>query len=711
MNVYEKTSIEINLKIKMKNIFSLIMLTAIFICADDLSAQWQQTNGPRGGLTSCYASDTDEIYVGTHHGGVFRSINNGASWAACNNGLTALNITALCADNEKVYMCNGTNGFYRSIDDGQSWQTFPSFWSSYQMGCVAAQGDHIFVGTWGSGFMVSNDGGNSWNNAMSGIVPSTVGYMAPYVQIVDDVVYCIVNAKLYSSVDYALNWSLMEDGFPSNTSIYQIQTVGSNLFATTSAGLFTTNTNVINWIDVTDNLPIPFSFPMTSDGNLLYITGIYGEGVFYTSDYGLTWTEMNTNWQNTVASIYGLGEGKFMVQTSFTSADFLSNEREALYFTENNGSTWENVTNEITSTICLSFTVLGDKLLTGSSSSGIFSSSDEGGTWSHLGVNNINVSTMYSVGNTALVGGEFGIKRSTDNGESWLYASSGLYNISTRGFTHIDENIFTANVDGVYISVDDGQNWSPQNNGLTSLNTLSLLAMNDTLYAGTVNGVFVSTNYGGSWESVSNGLPPNAAVTCIKSIGSTLFIIVSGNLDAGIYASQDHGANWYNVHTNQLFSTLEVVQNMLFAGTRFEWDISQVGVKVSHDLGATWLDANEGLSNNMVYDLEVSGDYIYASTLGSGVYKRPLTDFMPENISKETRANISIFPNPANDRITINVPSHLIGNDAVITNELGQQIKVISKITANNIQVDCSAFATGFYVVQIGEERVRLVVQ
>ena len=693
----------------MKNIFTLCSIVLMLALANFTNAQWQQTNGPRGGLASCYASDDDEIYAGTNYGGLFRSTNEGASWTACNNGLTALNITALSTDNETVYIGNGTNGLYRSTDDGQSWQTFPSFWSSYQLSCIATQGENMYVGTWGSGFMVSNDGGSTWANAMDGIAPSIVGYMAPYVQIVDDLVYCIVNGQLYISNDDAASWNLLEDGFPENTSIYQIQAVGNSLVTTTSAGLFTSDNDGQSWADVTANLPIPMSFPMTSAENYLYISGNYGEGIFYSNDNGLTWTVVNESWQNAVASIYAVGVGKLLVQTSFTSADNLSDDQDALYYTENNGNTWENVTNEITNTICLSMVVLGNELFTGTNATGIFSTSDQGETWSHLGVNNAEIRTMHAVGNTLLAAGPFvGIKRSIDNGETWSYASQGLYNISTRGFTHIDENIFAANIDGVYVSADDGQNWSPQNNGLTTLNILSLHAIEDTLFAGTQNGVFISTNYANSWESISNGLPPYSTVTSIKNIGNTIVIVVS---NSGIYTSQDNGANWTNVNSLTSFSTLEVSGNMLLAGTRADYGVTQVGVMMSNDLGATWQDVNQGLTNNMVFDLQVAGDYIYACTLGSGVFKRPLADFISENISEEMTQDISIYPNPTSDNITIKILSKLIGSDAIITNELGQQVQRIGNVTSTNFQIDCSSLAAGFYVVKIGEHKVKLVVE
>src|SRR5258705_10206387 len=57
---------------------------------------WMQTNGPQGGDGIALASNSiGHVFVGTQGGGVFRSTDNGETWAGINNGLTATNVRAL----------------------------------------------------------------------------------------------------------------------------------------------------------------------------------------------------------------------------------------------------------------------------------------------------------------------------------------------------------------------------------------------------------------------------------------------------------------------------------------------------------------------------------------------------------------------------------------------------------------------------------------
>src|SRR5213592_2110592 len=57
---------------------------------------WMQTNGPQGGDGIALARNSiGHVFVGTQGGGVFRSTDDGETWAGINNGLTATNVRAL----------------------------------------------------------------------------------------------------------------------------------------------------------------------------------------------------------------------------------------------------------------------------------------------------------------------------------------------------------------------------------------------------------------------------------------------------------------------------------------------------------------------------------------------------------------------------------------------------------------------------------------
>ena len=103
--------------------------------------------------------------------------------------------------------------------------------------------------------------------------------------------------------------------------------------------------------------------------------------------------------------------------------------------------------------------------------------------------------------------------------------------------------------------------------------------------------------------------------------------IAAGN-DTCVFVSTDAGVTWHASARVRPGTPLVVAvrthHGRLYAGTAHQ------GVFVSDDLGATWSDFNQGLvggpfdSQLDISSFEVRGDNLFASTLGAGVYVRPL---------------------------------------------------------------------------------------
>ena len=78
------------------------------------------------------------------------------------------------------------------------------------------------------------------------------------------------------------------------------------------------------------------------------------------------------------------------------------------------------------------------------------------------------------------------------------------------------------------------------------------------------------------------------------------------------------------------------------------------------------------------------------------------------------KENILIFPNPATDRIVINIPDEYIGQDLRIYNLNGVLIKKLSKNYKNQIEVEVSNLPSGMYYMLLGNDivlKAKFVVQ
>ena len=697
----------------MKHIFTLCSIAFLFAISNYTTAQWQHTNGPRGGYVSCYANNEDEIYVGTQYGGVFRSTNNGASWSARNHGLKSYEINCIAMDGDELYVgsrMGGYDGLCHSSDDGMTWSTFPNLWTSYEPSCVAASGDNIYVGTAGGGNFFSHDGGASWSSSISGIVPY-VYYVTSQVLILEDKLLTIVNGKIYESLDGGLTYNQLDDGFAEGVYPSKISVVGANLFAASFSGLYTSTDGGAFWSPISADLPeMPYGMSMSTAGNYIYIAGGVDGAILFSNNNGFDWSTLNTNWDTGMSSFHALSNGELLIQSGSYSVDWSIFDAPQLHYSGDNGGTWADVTNEITSTWCLSLNADGDDIYVGTQFTGMYKTSNEGDSWELSSTPDywVSMGAMATFGNTIMVAGDGGMLRSIDDGATWTVCNEGLQATGTLAFAQVGTDIFATSPAGVFVSTDDGQTWTDSNYGIADDYVKDITNIDNILFAVSETGVYTSTNFGNSWSDINGDLPSDFHPYKIGHMGDVLF--VSGN-DSGImFKSNNGGVSWtsMNFETLGIPATFAVQDEMLFVGVNANLD--SPGVFMTNDLGETWTDVSNGLDNNLVFDMIVNNGWVYACTKGSGVYKRPLAEFLPENIAEDRSANISIYPNPASDHITLNIPSGLLGSDVLITNQLGQQVKWIGNVTTTRLQVDCSTFASGIYLVHVGNRNVKLVI-
>lgn len=177
------------------------------------------------------------LYAGSFGGGVFKSTNNGQSWAATNSGLTAMVIPALIASGPNLLAGAQGSGIYRSTNDGQSWTPSSEGLPPYQdITGFALIDTVVFAGTYGEGVFFTTDQGKSWKAVNNGLP-----YLYVRALIAD-------GASLFASTDGdegrgvfllpALDreWSAINQGLTVTDVRSLFITNGRRLFAGTSGG-------------------------------------------------------------------------------------------------------------------------------------------------------------------------------------------------------------------------------------------------------------------------------------------------------------------------------------------------------------------------------------------------------------------------------------------------------------------------------------------
>jgi photosystem II stability/assembly factor-like uncharacterized protein len=101
------------------------------------------------------------------------------------------------------------------------------------------------------------------------------------------------------------------------------------------------------------------------------------------------------------------------------------------------------------------------------------------------------VYTLTVSGANLFAGATTGVFKSTDNGDAWIRADSGLPDTTVNDFLApiTGGSLYSAQfVEGVYLTTDDGNSWAAASEGLTNFEVASLAIIESTLFAGTNGG-------------------------------------------------------------------------------------------------------------------------------------------------------------------------------------------------------------------------------
>ena len=396
-------------------------------------------------------------------------------------------------------------------------------------------------------------------------------------------------------------------------------TLGTTLFAgTDGGGVFKSTDNGATWSASSNGITFPFITTLAVVGNDLFAGTLFG--VFRSSDNGLNWTEPNKEFATGISRMVAVSDYLF-VHTSGADGPF----QDQTFRSADRGLTWTEVQNF---TYRISFAAMGGDLYIASYYNGdkwIFRSSNNGDSWVRAtgaglpeGLSAGEVTDVISKGSLLFLilfdyndNRSSRVYKSTDRGENWTLASTGLPQDEYNAIAVKEDNLFLAGNAGVYRSSNNGASWVVANTGLTNARVYTFGIAGSTLLAGTNTGVFTSATNGSSWTLSNIGL---AAVTIAAIVQKGTDLFVGGQ---GVFTSSNKGETWSERNTgltNKTVNALIAVGNDLFAG------VEEDGVFYSANNGVNWIGINNGLNNKRITSLLSYGEKIFAGTPGDGIY-------------------------------------------------------------------------------------------
>ncbi len=663
----------------MKKPFLLII---IHLFAISSFAQWVPTNGPNGGDVNCFAFSGDYIFAGTNSG-AFITSDNGANWTAINNG-------------------------------------FPEF---IGISSLAVSGSNLYAGTW-AGLFKSTDNGSNWVGVNNGIPGLNNDIQLLAVSGNNILVWADYN--LFVSVDNGDNWTAVNVGLTVFSSICSFAFSGANIFlgASEYGGVFMSSDNGFNWTPVLEGVSVSCLVAMNGS---VYCGTSNGE-VFFSNDNGSNWTSLNTNWPQyteiralaIIGDVILLGtsdQGVFQSINggiSWTSVSgglfnnyvncfaqngnywYAGTEGGGAYLTSDNGNSWHAINNGLGYSWVNSLTASDNNLFAATYGSGVLRFSEVDNTWHAVnnGLSRCRIHCMAANDVSVFAGTDRGVFVSTDNGISWNTSASSLVYSDVGSLVICGDYILARQGSHIYVSSDNAISWyTPTGDPSLFLSiVMSLLADGSNVFAFTAGGgVYKSVDNGISWaqlSSINADYPRVAAAT-----DNCLFVSNGGLSDENFVSSScDNGITWVSsengLANGEQVLSFAVRGNIIFAGARGH------GVYMSTNNGNNWTPIDNGLIDRDVYALAISGDYLYASVMGGGVWKRSLDEVI--GVPNVEEVSIELYPNPARDYFEVNA-----GNSAFIKlyDQLGRE--VLSQRTSGKTTVQMDHFPEGIYVVKV----------
>lgn len=561
------------------NLLYAAILGAGIYKSTDAGATWTPSNNGLGHLEvrtiRNKPGSTAVLYAPTEGGeGFYKSTDGGATWQASNTGLDCHFVRNVSVAGNAGYLLAATScGVFRSVNEGATWaKVCPGISSNVTTANQDLSGQVLFLAT-NSGAYFSNDFGATCTPTTSGgpVVSPLTGPSGP---IAFDIRSAGTNTYLvnvqgngvFRTTDGGVNW-LPVTGIPSNAPpLSSFGNVSTTWWVPLDGlGIYKSTDNGVNWApDTTLNgLPWHMRFFFAGPGGTWW-AATYA-GIYKSTDNGANWTKVSTGLPNG----HAVNLAAYVPSLASLPPENVYAPAETVYKSTDGGSTW-----------AVSDTGLNGKLThraggmtvdpndpntiyVSTVNYGIYKSTNAGANWAPVNAglpsNLVNGTPDFRIApsNSQVLYAGFdtglGIFKSTNGGTSWTDVSTNLpigdARFVNRPAVHPTnpDIVYISTRAGVYKSTDGGVTWLLKTPGsstgfnigrveISTNNPQLLLAMTyfaDALdRAYTVSGVYLSRDGGDSWiQLVGNEKITHARLVENPGGSTDAYIITNGYFD------------------------------------------------------------------------------------------------------------------------------------------------------------------------------------
>jgi|CXWL01.1.fsa_nt_gi hypothetical protein len=626
---------------------------------------WTYTSGwnPGTGRLSAIAihpANENIIYVGSPGGGLWKSINAGASWVPLtdNNSLwmSIFAITIDPLDQNTVYVGTSNGILLKSTNAGSTFTPTgagPS--GTIRKVLIHPSSTNIVFATASNGIWRSINGGTSWTQVHTGskedieFKPNDVNIM--YASG-NDVVRSINNGVTWTTLGVAegitnSGRTLVSVSAADPNIVYAVQASGSlfgRMYRSTDAGLnFTTTvvgnpasgTNYFGYAPNGTGTSGQATYDMGMDVSPTNADDVYIAGIIcWRSTNGATSFTALTVWSYPNGTGYNHADvhGLFWINSTIYSIS-----DGGIYKSIDNGDNWTDLSPGLTirQFYRMANSQTNASVITGGAQDNGSVTRQASGSWADwLGADGmeglVSPTNHLNLWGTSQGGA---IYRSTNGGNSYSglsQPSSGQW-VTPLAIHPTNETILYGGWTGVYKSTNSGTNWTNISSGFIT-STLADLAVAPSdpnyIYASTGSTLYVTTNDGLSWATRS--APATINDIAVDPANPSKIWIACNSTTNRVMVSTDAGATFANVSANlpAIVARAIVVDDNTPRGIYVGMNI---GVYYKTEPDANWSDYSLNLPLVAINELEiqkVSGK-IRVATYGRSIWESPVADVAP----------------------------------------------------------------------------------
>lgn len=647
------------------------------------------SSSPGIGRVSCVAEDPNNsniIYAGTPGGGLWKSLDGGASWTPMTDHLPTLGVSGVVVDpvdTDIIYIATGDGdgedtysvGVLKSYDGGVNWEVTGLSWAvqhmrvSYRLLMSPIDNNVLLVAT-DEGIWKTENAGETWGQVQTGEIEDM-----EYHPTDPSIVYANGNT-FYRSTNGGNSFQATSTGLPANSDVSRYSTAvtldqpdwvyllaGSaddqgylGLWRSTDAGetfeLRSSSPNIMGWSTSGSDSGGQAWYDIALEADPDNASRVFVGGVnLWKSESG------GSNWSLRAHWVYPSTTGTYVHADihalSYVGSNLYCMSDGGIFKSTNDGNSFSDITSGIANTqfyrIGPSATDAG-LILAGAQDNGTIAL--DGGSWGQIyGGDGMNCLVHPTNSNRFWVSTQYGNVYRTNNGGSsftnWVQGipESGSW-VTPYMLDPNDANTLYAGFEHLWKRTGSGS-WQAVSEGGGNITQFNIAPSNsDVIYIVRGNtSLSMTTDGGNNWSNVDVG-PGGATKTSIAfnpDDEDEVYITISGFTNGQkVFKTTDGGQNWENFSLNlpNFPANTIVYETGTDGGVYVGMD---VGVYYKSDDLANWIPYDDGLPRCVISELEIhyGTGKIRAATYGRGVWEgdlftgltdAPIADFEADKI-------------------------------------------------------------------------------